>query len=304
MAVRIRKMKTTMKRSPLHVVAVFLAPALIIYLCFVIYPLIKVFYLSFFEWRGVAAGTETFVGIKNFARLIHDPVFWRALTNNLLLFAFVVLVSLILALFFSYFLARGIRGRGFYRAVWLFPNMLGDVVVATIWLFIYHPTLGMLNHFLSLIGLDVGAIAWLGQANTALIAVAIPMVWKYLGLYIILFLAAIQEIPQSIVDAARIDGAGRWREFRHVVLPLLRPTIAVAVVFVMWNCFSVIFTYVKLLTEGGPYRATEVLPTYIFQVGFEYHQFGYSSAISVAAFIVIFALASLTVRTLMKQVMR
>jgi len=84
----------------------------------------------------------------------------------------------------------------------------------------------MLNHFLSLIGLDVGAIAWLGQANTALIAVAIPMVWKYLGLYIILFLAAIQEIPQSIVDAARIDGAGRWREFRHVVLPLLRPTIA------------------------------------------------------------------------------
>ena len=304
MAVRTRKMKTTMKHSPLHVVAVFLAPALIIYLCFVIHPLIKVFYLSFFEWRGVAAGTETFVGIKNFVRLIHDPIFWRALTNNLVLFAFAVFVSLILALFFSYFLARGIPGSTFFRAVWLFPNMLGDVVVATIWLFIYHPTLGMLNHFLSLIGLDVGATAWLGQANTALIAVAIPMVWKYLGLYIILFLAAIQEIPQTILDAARIDGAGRWQEFWYVVLPLLRPTIAVAVVFVMWNSFNVIFTYVKLLTEGGPYRATEVLPTYIFQVGFEHHQFGYSSAISVAAFIVIFALASLTVRTLMKQVMR
>ena len=292
------------KNSPLTVVAFFLLPALILYLVFVIYPLIKVFYLSLFQWRGVTSGTEKFVGLANFAKLLHDPIFWRALGNNLILFVFVLTVSILIALFFAFFLARKIRGSGFYRATWLFPNMLGDVIVATIWMFIYHPTMGMLNHFLSLIGIDVGSTAWLGQSNTALIAVAIPMVWKFMGLYIILFLAAIQEIPQSLLDAARIDGTSRWQEFRYVILPLIRPTIAVAAVFLMWNSFNVIFTYVKLLTEGGPHRATEVLPTYLYQVGFDYHEFGYSSAISVATFIIIFALASLTLRMLMRQVLR
>jgi ABC-type sugar transport system permease subunit len=182
--------------------------------------------------------------------------------------------------------------------------MLGDVIVATIWTFIYHPTIGMLNYFLKLIGIKVGAVPWLGQANTALIAVTMPMIWKFTGLYIILFLAAMQEIPQSYLDAARIDGANAWQEFYLVVLPLIRPTIAVAVVFLMWNSFSVIFTYVKLLTEGGPHRTTEVLPTYIYQVGFEYHEFGYGAAISVAAFILIFVIAAFVIRFLMERVVR
>ena len=290
--------------SPLAVVAFFLFPALIIYLAFVIYPLVRVFYLSLFRWRGVTSGTEKFVGLANFAELLHDPIFWRALGNNLTLFVFVLTVSIIIALFFAFFLARRIHGSGFYRATWLFPNMLGDVIVATIWLFIYHPTMGMLNHFLSLIGINVDSTAWLGQSNTALIAVAIPMIWKFMGLYIILFLAAIQEIPQSLLDAARIDGAGWWQEFHHVILPLIKPTIAVAAVFLMWNSFNVIFTYVKLLTEGGPHRATEVLPTYLYQVGFDYHEFGYSASISVASFIIVFAIASIALRLLMRQVLR
>jgi len=292
------------KHSPIRVVAVFLAPALIFYLAFVAYPVAKVFRLSLFRWRGVTRGTEEFVGLSNFVRLYHDSIFWRALSNNLILFSFVLVVSVTIALFFALVLARKIRGSGFYRATWLFPNMLGDVIVGTIWLFIFHPTMGMLNHFLSLIGIDVGATPWLGQSSTALIAVAIPMIWKYMGLYIILFLAAIQEIPQSFLDAARIDGANQWQEFSRITLPLIKPTIAVAAVFLMWNSFSVIFTYVKLLTEGGPHRATEVIPTYIYQVGFGYHEFGYSSAISVASFIVLFALASILTRMLMRRMMQ
>jgi ABC-type sugar transport system permease subunit len=290
--------------SPIRVVVFFLAPALIIYLAFVMYPLLKVFRLCLFRWHGITRGTEEFIGFGNFIKLINDEIFWRSLANNLILFVFVIIVSVSVALFFSYILARKIRGSRFYRATWLFPNMLGDVIVATIWLFIYHPTIGMLNYFLKLIGIDIGAIPWLGQASTALIAVTMPMIWKFTGLYIILFLAAMQEIPQSFLDAARIDGANRWQEFYHVVLPLIRPTIAVAVVFLMWNSFSVIFTYVKLLTEGGPHRSTEVLPTYIYQVGFQYHEFGYGSAISVAAFILIFILAAFVLRMLMGRVVR
>lgn len=291
-------------RSPSRVVLVFLAPALIIYTAFVIYPVVYVFWLSLFRWRGVTRGAQEFVGFGNFARLFKDGIFWRALSNNLILFVFVLVVSVVIALFFAFFLSRKIRGTGFYRATWLFPNMLGDVIVATIWLFIFHPTMGMLNYALSLVGIDVGATPWLGQESTALFAVAMPMIWKYMGLYIVLFLAAIQEIPKSFTDAARIDGANRWQEFFHVILPLIKPTIAVAAVFLLWNSFNVIFTYVKLLTEGGPHRATEVLPTYIYQVGFAYHEFGYSSAISVATFVIIFAIASLSTRMLMRRVLK
>jgi len=292
------------KHSPVKVVTVFLAPALILYLAFVVYPVVKVFWLSLFRWRGITKGAEEFVGLSNFLRLYHDAVFWRALSNNLILFAFVLVVSVTIALFFAFFLSRKIRGTFFYRATWLFPNMLGDVIVATIWLFIFHPTMGMLNYFLDSIGINVGATPWLGQESTALIAVSIPMIWKFMGLYIILFLAAIQEIPQSLLDAARIDGANRWQEFSRITLPLIKPTVAVAAVFLMWNSFSVIFTYVKLLTEGGPHRATEVLPTYIYQVGFAYHEFGYSAAISVVSFVIIFAIASLSTRMLMRRLLQ
>ncbi|MCL6087712.1 MAG: sugar ABC transporter permease [Actinobacteria bacterium] len=289
------------RNTSFRIVAAFLAPALISYLFFVVYPLFKVFRLSFYDWRGVKAGAEVFVGFGNFKSLMLDPIFWRALSNNLLLFVFVLLISIIFALFFSYFIATKIKFSGLYKAAWLFPNILGDIIVVTIWLFIYHPTMGMLNYILSKIGIHVGALPWLGRADTALIAVSIPMIWKYMGLYIILFTAAIQEIPSSFLEAARIDGASRWKEFLHVILPLLKPTIAVAIVFMMYNSFSVIFTYIKFLTEGGPYRSTEVLPTYIFQVGFELHKFGYGSAISVVTFLLVSVFAIFIIRTLMRS---
>lgn len=290
--------------SPTKVVFIFLIPTVILYFAFVLYPVLNVFWLSLFRWRGMTKGTQAFVGLSNFATLLHDSVFWKSLTNNLVLFAFVLVISITIALFFAFFLSRKIRGTFFYRATWLFPNMLGDVIVATIWLFIFHPTMGMLNYFLDSIGINAGATPWLGQESTALIAVSIPMIWKFMGLYIVLFMAAIQEIPQSLLDAARIDGANRWQEFSRITLPLIKPTIAVAAVFLMWNSFSVIFTYVKLLTEGGPHRATEVLPTYIYQVGFSYHEFGYGAAISVVSFIIIFAIASLSTRMLMRRLLQ
>jgi len=295
--------KTRRKSSPFHVVAFFVLPALTLYLTFVIYPVMKVFRLSLFRWAGMTKGTEVFVGIGNYAKLLQDEIFWQALINNLLLLAFVVIVSVTLAIFLAYHLATGLKGSGLYRTTWLFPNMLGDVIVATIWLFIFHPTLGMLNHFLSLIGIEIGATAWLGQSSTVLLAISLPMIWKFMGLYIILFLAAIQEIPQSLLDAGKVDGAGRWAEFYHITLPLIRPTIAVAIVFLMWNSFNGVFTYVLLMSKGGPHRASEVIPTYIYQAGFEFHEFGYGAAISVIAFVAIFALASLTVRMLMRRLL-
>jgi ABC-type sugar transport system permease subunit len=282
--------------------AIFLAPAIIIYFIFVILPLVRVIQLSFYSWRGITAGSEQFIGIENYIELFHDQIFWRSLSNNFLLLIIVIILSIFIALFFAYMLSTKIRATGFYKATWLFPNMLGDIVVVTIWTFIYHPTIGMLNYLLEKIGIDIGATAWLGQSNTALISVAYPMIWKYMGLYIILFLAAIQEIPKSFSDAAEIDGASKRQKFFNITLPLLKPTIAVAIMFMMSTSFSVIFTYVKFLTDGGPSRATEVIPTYIYEVGFDLHRFSYGSAISTITFIFVSIIAVFIIRVLMKQV--
>ncbi|GAI47868.1 unnamed protein product, partial [marine sediment metagenome] len=174
---------------PYRIAAIFLAPAVIIYFIFVLYPLARVFKLSLYNWRGISRGSEEFIGFGNYIKLFHDEIFFRALFNNFSLFLFVVTLTVVIALFFAYILSKRIKAVGFYKATWLYPNMLGDIVVVIIWLFIYHPTIGLLNFFLEKIGIPIGNMPWLGKSSTALIAVAIPMIWKYMGLYIILFLA-------------------------------------------------------------------------------------------------------------------
>lgn len=279
----------------------FILPCLALYSLFVLFPTYRVFSLSFFRWRGLTAGAQKFVGFANFHRLLHDWVFWKSLSNSLLVFIVAAVLSITIALFFAEILSQRIKGSSFYRATWLFPNLLGDVVIATIWTFIYHPTLGLLNGFLKSIGLGMVCQTWLSNPNIAIFSVALPMVWKYTGFYIILFLAAIQEIPRSLLEAADIDGCSKIQRFRYIILPLLKQTIGVALVFVIATSMDAIFAYVKLLTEGGPARATEVIPTYVYQQAFSFSYFGYGSAVSVAGFIIMGTLAAIIIRLLMRQ---
>jgi ABC-type sugar transport system permease subunit len=279
----------------------YILPCFFIYALFILYPTYKVFSLSLFRWRGLTAGAQKFVGLTHFQRLLHDWVFWKSLSNSLLIFLVGVVLSIVVALFFATILSERIKGSSFYRATWLFPNLLGDVIIATIWTFIYHPTLGLLNGILKSIGLGMLCQTWLGDRNIAVFSVALPMIWKYTGFYIILFLAAIQEIPRSFLDAADIDGCSKMQRFLYITLPLLKQTIGVALVFVMATSMDAIFAYVKLLTEGGPGRATEVVSTYIYQQAFSFSYFGYASAVSVAGFIMMGTLTAIIVRLLMRQ---
>lgn len=280
-------------------ILLFLAPPLLIYVIFVIYPAFNVFRYSLYRWKGI--GEKTFIGLDNFRKLVTDPLFWQSLGNNFAVLGLTAFISMVFAMFFAVLLYKKIPGANFYRSTWLIPNMLGDVVIATLWLFIYHPTIGILNGLIKSMGLDQFATAWLGNSSTALLAVTLPLIWKFMGFYILLFLGGIQGIPPSLYEAAKMDGANEWRKFVHITLPLLKQTIAVALVFLIYNSFNVIFAFVNIMTNGGPANATEVVPTYLFKQAFEMSNFGYSSAIGLFMVFLMLVMASIVIQTLMKE---
>jgi len=293
--------KNSLFSRKLSSIIIFLLPALTIYLIFVVYPTINALRISLFKWRGMSA-SKSFIGLANFAELIHDPIFFLALFNNLKIFAVILFIIPPIALFLGVMLSKKIRGANFYRSTFLFPSMMGDVAIATLWILIYAPSFGILNESLRVIGLGELTRGWLGEKSTALVAVTIPLVYKWIGFYVILFLGAILNIPRQLYEAATIDGAGGWQNFWYVTLPFLKQTIAVAMVFIIVNSFSTIFVFAQLMTMGGgPDRATEVIPSYLVKQAFEYSRFGYGSAIGFITLILMFSLSILFLRPLMKR---
>jgi ABC-type sugar transport system permease subunit len=199
----------------------FLAPAAVLYSVFFLLPMAQSFYVSLFRWRGVSMNRE-FVGVENFRKLItDDPIFWTALGHNaaFLVASFVVVIPL--ALLFAVMLSKGRKGAQTYRAIFLFPNMISVVAVAVLWSFVYHPTFGILNSILRLIGQEKLTTGWLGDPHYALPSLIVTSIWYSLGFYIVLFLAGVQSIPKTFYEAADIDGASAWQQFRFITIPLL-----------------------------------------------------------------------------------
>jgi ABC-type sugar transport system permease subunit len=280
-------------------VVVFLVPTLVIYVMFVWIPVGQTFYFSLFKWRGYSI-QKTFVGLRNFIELVRDPLFGTALVNNLLALALVILVTFPLALLLAQILARGVRGTGVFRAIWLFPNFLGAAFVGILWLFIYDPTIGLLNGLLQILGLE--ARAWLGDARLALPSLTFALIWSRLGFYILLFLGSIMSIPDQIFDSAKVDGTNRWQEFFRITLPLIRQSIGVAAVFMVTWSFNYLFALVSITTEGGPAHATEIVPTFLVKQAFSYSRFGYGSAAGVVMMLLMFVLTALIIQSLMRTV--
>lgn len=282
-------------------ITIFLMPALSLYLFFVIYPAINSLYISLFQWRGVS-GMKTFIGLANFAELIHDPIFFTALFNNLKVFVIVVVTVPCIALFLAEMLSKGIRGANFFRSVLLFPNMMGAVAIAVMWRLIYAPRFGMLNMFLQGVGLAHLARGWLGETNTALSSLIVIMIYRSVGFYTILFLGGILNISRELYEAAFLDGANRWQTFSYITLPLLIQTMIVGMIFMIVNSFNAIFIYVELLTGGGnPARATEVIPSYLFEQAFLYNRFGYGTSVGIIMLIIMFGLSMIIIRPLVRK---
>ena len=275
----------------------FLAPALLLYVTFVLWPYAQSFYVSLTEWRGVSADKQ-FVGLQNFVDLGRDPFFWIALQHNLTMLVAVPVVTLSLSLFFAAIFTqggRGIPGADFYRVVFFFPQVMAVAIIGILWSFIYNPNFGLLNGFLRLVGLAGLTRTWLGEPATALPAVGAVVVWQAVGFYMVLFIAGMQTIPTSFYEAATLDGASRWTMFWRLTLPLMWDHIQVALVYLGIGALD-LFTIVQVMTEGGPNRASDVVARYMYASAFQYAQFGYATAIGVSLLFMTLALSLLTLR--------
>lgn len=265
----------------------FLLPNLIGFILFTFIPVISAFVLSFMQWDG--ANTATFIGLDNFKQLFNDSTFiisfWNTIYYSLATVPLTIVTSLILAILLN----KGIKGLKFFRALHFFPHIASIVAVAVVWQFLYNPDLGPINMFLKTIGI-INPPRWTASVDWAMPAVILMSVWKSSGYYMVMFLAGLQGIPNSLYEVADIDGASAFKKFWYVTLPMLSPTMFFVVIVCLINSFKV-FTQIYIMTEGGPGRATSVLVYTIYNQAFLNFKFGYASAMALVLFAMVFIIS-------------
>jgi len=276
---------------------VFLAPSGLLLVVFSLVPLLFAGYLSVHRWSLIEP-VRPFVGLENYARLLRDPLVWAALRNTVQ-YVLYVPVSAALALA----VALALRGRSrvvrVLRTAFFLPSVASLVAVALVWQWMYQPEGGLISSVLA--RAQVSPIDWLGDSRTALVALMIVSVWAHVGYQMTVFLVGLEGIPQAYLDAARVDGAGAWQRFRRITLPLLRPVTLWVLVSGVIGAFQV-FTYVYVLTGGGPLHATDVALYRIYQTGWEFTQFGYASALALLVFALLGGVAWAQFRLLERRV--
>jgi raffinose/stachyose/melibiose transport system permease protein len=255
-------------------------PALAIYGVFALYPLADVFHLSFMKWNGLAPEKQ-FVGLDNYVGVFtRDPVFWAAFRNTLLWTALSVTLPPLIGFVLALGLNQNIPGRVALRALYYMPVIIAAIAVATMWRWMYDPFFGLFNGMLTALGMDGFIKDWLGDRKIALYSVFVAYTWQTVGFSMVLFLAGLQGVSQTLVEAARIDGAGRWAVFRYVTLPALAPTVTIVLILSLINSLKA-FDIVYGMTGGGPAQSTQMLALWAFNQSMQIYDFGRGSAISV-----------------------
>jgi raffinose/stachyose/melibiose transport system permease protein len=262
----------------------FLAPALAVYLVFLVYPIAQSGVLSFSSWAGPGR-PSTPVGLDNFRELLSDPIFWRALRNTGALLFVSVFIQLPVALGLALIVTSARRGRRFWRGVYFLPTLMSTVAVAILWRFVYSPEYGIINWFLRTVGLDDLAQGWLGQTSTALPAVIVANTWQWAPFYMIIYVAAIVGLDHDVYEAASMDGANALQQFWYVTLPLLRPVLITTSILSLAGEIKA-FDLIYIMTGGGPSYSTELLATYMFRQGFTNYRLGYASALAMVMFLI------------------
>lgn len=275
-------------------IAVCIIPTFILFSLFVIYPTLRVFSISFYRWSGIS-NDPIFIGFENYKSLLSDKTLKIAFKNTIFLMAIVPAITMILSLILATILTESkVKGKNFYRIVLLFPNVLAIVVVSVLWAQIYHPTMGILNKMLEVIGLDGLKQVWLGDGNIVMWAIAVTMIWQAVGYYMVLYIAGIDGIPKVLYEAATVDGANAFQRFWNITVPMLWEIIRVTIVFMISGVLFISFVFSTVMTGGGPNRKSEVLLTYMYNQAFKNANFGYAMAIAVVIFIFALTLAFLS----------
>ncbi len=264
-----------------------LLPALLLLVAFTHWPAVSTLVDSFFSTpRAGRAGV--WVGIENYQVMAQDPVFWKALRNNLWFASATIPASIGLALVMALWVNERIAGRAFLRMAFFTPTVLPMIAVANIWLFFYTPQYGLLEQITGALGLP--SHNWLGSPSTALGAVTVVAIWKEAGFFMIFYLAALQSLNPSLREAAAIEGASRWYFFRRVQWPLLMPTTLFVLINACINAFRMV-DHLFVLTRGGPNNASTLLLYHLYEVGFSFWDTAYASAITVVLVLMLAAIA-------------
>ncbi len=271
----------------------FLLPGLIHFIVFVLFAVLASLGLSFTRWDLLSR--PVFIGVQNFVDMVHDDLFWNALRVTFLYVLLSLPAGVVLALGLALAMNQKLRGISFFRACYFIPVVSSMVAVSMVWRWIYQPDFGLLNYLLSLVGIT--GPDWLGDDRLTMPSLAVLSIWKGLGFNMVLFLAGLQGIPRSLYEAAAIDGAGRWAQFRHVTWPLLTPTTFFVVVLGIIGSFQA-FDQVVLMTNGGPGDASRVYTFYLYTKAFRDHAMGYAAALAWVLFAIIAAVTYVQIRFL------
>ncbi|TWT25386.1 carbohydrate ABC transporter permease [Planomicrobium sp. CPCC 101110] len=255
-------------------IAFYIAPALLMITILIFIPLFLSGYYGLMDWDGI--GAKTFIGLENYINGVQDKLFWNSALHSFLLAVFSTL-SLAVYLLVSFILASKIKGSDFLRKIYLIPMLLSSVAIAQLWVKMYNPSNGMLNAFLNLIGVD-NPPAWLANPSIVLYAIFIPILWQYAGFYILIYYAALKNIPESLIEAARIDGATPAQIALRIKLPLIKEVVSVTIVLAIVGSLKY-FDLIYVMTAGGPNGASEVMASYMYKLAFSSYNFGYGSAI-------------------------
>jgi raffinose/stachyose/melibiose transport system permease protein len=272
----------------------YVLPALMVYAIFILFPIINTLWYSFFNWTGFSA--PVFNGLANYQELFQDQVFRKAIVNNFRFILYYTLFPIVLALILTALLTRReVIGRNFFRASFFLPYIMPMVVVGVAWRWIYNPVFGLLNSSLRAIGLDALAFPWLGDFALAQPAVGVIATWVQFGFCLVLFMAGVQNIDESLYDAAKVDGANELAQLWYITIPGIRAEIMVAAVSTLISALRA-FDLVFVTTRGGPGNETMVTSLYLYQNAFQLNRMGYASSIAVVLTLAILLISYLLLK--------
>jgi raffinose/stachyose/melibiose transport system permease protein len=278
----------------------FLAPALVVYLVFAIWPMVDVTLMSFQRWNGLAP-ERPFVGFANYRFILfQDPVFWTAFVNTVIWTVLSLIFPPLIGLLLALGLNRAMVGRSAMRAIYYLPVIIAPIAVATMWRWMYDPFFGLFAQMLTNWGFAMSIPDFLGNREIALYSVFVAYVWQQVGFSMVLFLAGLQNVDRSLVEAAQIDGAGRWKIFRYVTMPAIAPTVTIVLVLSLIQSLKA-FDIIYGLTGGGPAQSTQMLALWAFTQAMQIFDFGRGGAVSVVLLLITVAIVIPYLRWSMKR---
>lgn len=274
-------------------IGVCVAPAVILFFIFMIIPTFNVFKMSLYKWGGFS-NNKTFVGLDNFKKLMSDTIFLRTFQNSILLVVCVTVITMALSLIFAAIISREkIKGENFFRVIFYIPNILSIVIISAIFSAIYDPNTGLLNSVISIFRGDKDPILWLGDQKIVIFSLVIALIWQAIGYYMVMYMASMASVPESLYESADLEGANHVQQFFSITLPLIWTNIRTTLSFFVISTINLSFQLVKVLTNGGPDGATEVFLSYMYNQAYTNSSYGYGMAIGVIVFLFSFGLAAM-----------